>query len=100
MDKIDKNVAGLVILTILFLLAGAGLFWMKSLSWTKIPSDLPELLTGASKAKASSIKAIKSLNLKALGNSELNSLVETAVPSSTPALGNLNPFTKTQKAPQ
>lgn len=97
MNKIDKNFIGLIILIALFILAGAGLFWMKSLSWAKMPSDLPELLTGASKAKASSIRAIKSLNLKALQNSELNGLVETAVPSTTPELGNRNPFTKPQK---
>jgi len=96
MAKIDKNLAGLIILVVLFVLAGAGLFWMKSLSWTKMPSDLSDLLTGANKAKASSIRAIKALNLKALQNSELNSLVETIVPSSTPELGNRNPFSKPQ----
>lgn len=100
MLKIDKNIAGLIVLVVLFLLAGAGLFWMKSLSWTKMPADLPGLLTGANKAKASSIKAIKSLNLKVLQNSDLNSLVETAVPSSTPELGNSYPFGATQKTSQ
>ncbi len=94
MVKMDKNLVGLAILVMLFLLAGAGLFWLKSLSWTKMPNDLPDFLTGANKAKASTVRAIKSLNLKALQNSELNGLKEIEVPSSTPELGNLNPFSK------
>lgn len=90
----------MIILVILFVLTGAGLFWLKSLSWAKMPNDLPELLTGTNKARASTVRAIKSLNLKALQNSELNGLAETVVPSSTPALGNLNPFSRPQKPVQ
>jgi len=97
MGKIDKNMAGIIILVALFILTGAGLFWLKSLSWAKIPNDLPEFLTGASKVKASTIRSIKSLNLKVLQNSDLNGLQEIAVPSSTPELGNLNPFIRPSK---
>lgn len=91
--KIDRNQLGLFLLVVIFISAIGGLFLLKKLSWTGLPSDLPDILTAGNSAKAGPGRVIKPLNLKVLENSGLGSLTEEELPTYKPKRGNSQPFT-------